>query len=236
MNWKASLTGVVVVAIAGLAVGIALGSKKTTRVTVRTVTVARTVTLAAKTSTTSSTTSTDTSTTTTSSGTPSGGKPSTGSSGTGSEEYYATYLSSQDTEQLDSEATDASLDDNPSSLELKGQTYQNAIAFDLDNEDSNTLESYQLPVPGFATFRCAIAGLDTDASHKSMFKLTIYKNNDNAGATVLYSATFNGPSDTHPITFNTRGATLLVFDWTEPASGEPDDGDEFIMANPVVTR
>jgi hypothetical protein len=166
-----------------------------------------------------------------------GGRPSAGTTASGaSQQYYDVYLAKQDTNQLDNLATDAVFDTTASTLQLKGQTYPHAVAIDLNTHGSSPVtESYQLPIPGFKRFSSPIVGLDTNASAKASYKLTVYKNNDNPGATVLYTATFNGPSDTHPMSFNTHVATDLVFDWSEPSSGEPDNSDQFIMANPVVT-
>jgi hypothetical protein len=231
VNWKSSLTGAVIVAAAGLAAGFAVGGKTTTRT--RTMTVAQTVT-ATVTSTASQNPGSTSNTTRT--------KPSTGTSNGNSsgssQQYYADYLSSQDSSQLNNNATNVSMDENPTSLQLNGQTYAHAVAFDLNN-NSNTqpvTESYQLPVPGFRHFSASLAGLATNASAKASYKLTIYKNNDNPGATALFSASFAGPSGTHPISFDTQGATDIVLDWGEPSSGEPDDPDQFILADPVVAH
>jgi hypothetical protein len=240
VNWRSSLTGALLVAAAGLGVGIAIGGKKTTRIATRTVTVVHRE-VASLPATTSTPTSTSTSTSGTSTSPP--GTTATTSSTTtssaasgGSKQYYANYLSTQDTTQLDSNATHAGLDGNASSLELKGQTYPQAVAFDLSTDGHTPqTESYQLPIPGFTHFSASIAGLATNDSANSSYKLTIYKNNDNPGATVLYTDTFNGPSGTHAIGFDTQGATDLVLDWTEPTSGEPDYSDQFILANPVVS-
>jgi hypothetical protein len=233
VNWKSSLSGAVLVAIAGLVVGVAVGGKTTTHTATATVTVDRTTTVVAESNGTTSTTS---STSTDSAGTAGGTTTTSISTTSGSKQYYADYLANQGTQQLDNNATSASLDSNPSSLQLKGQTYQNAVAIDLSPDGSNPItESYQLPVPGLKHFSSPIAGLNTNASAKTSFKLTIYKNNDNPGATVLYTATFAGPSDTHPISFDTQGATDLVLDWTEPPHGEPSGSYQFIIADPIVT-
>jgi hypothetical protein len=219
-------------------VGIAIGGKKTTNVSTRTITVVHRD-VASLPATTSTSTSTSTSGTSTSpAGTTATTSSTTTSSGpsSSSKQYYANYLSTQDTSQLDSNATNAGLDGNASSLELNGQTYPQAVAFDLSTDGQTPqTESYQLPIPGFKHFSASIAGLATNDSAKSSYKLTIYKNNDNPGATVLYTDTFSGPSGTHAISFDTQGATDLVLDWTEPSSGEPDSSDQFILANPVVS-
>jgi hypothetical protein len=228
MNWISSIVGALLVAVAGLGVGFAIGGKKTTRTVTRTTTVAHTVqmTITAKAPPTnvavaSTTTGATSSTTSTTNG-----------SGTPSREYYATYLASQTT---GSNASNAGLDDNPQNLELNGQTYPHAVALDLYTDNGSTIESYQLPIPGFNHFSASVAGLQTSDSAKASYKLTIYKNNDDPGATVLYSATFTGPSGTHPVSFATQGATDLVLDWANLTNPEADSEDGFIFANPVVT-
>lgn len=224
MNWRASLSAAVIVALAGLAVGVAIGGKtKTTSGGARTITVTKTIT--------TTTGSGGTSTTGSSTSTSGGGGQSA------SQEYYSDYLTAQsNNNDLNTNGTNASLDSSPTSLVLEGQTYQHAVAFDLSPGDSNgQLLSMQLPIPGFTHFSASLAGLATDDSARATYKLTIYKNNDNPGATVLYTATFTGPSGTHPINFDTHGATDIVLDWTQPSSGEPDSSDQFIIADPVVT-
>lgn len=235
MNWKSSLTGAVLVAAAGLAVGAGIGGKTNTS-SDKTITVARTISVTVTTTTPAASTPTTTPVSTTpggssatSTGTTSTGTTSTGTAAT--PEYYATYLSTQNT---GSHASNAQLDGNAARLELKGNTYPNAVAFDLDPNNGNTTESYQLPIPGFATFTSPIAGLQTSDSAGASYTLKVYKNNDNPRATVLYSNTFTGPSGTHPIKFSTLGATDLLFVWTN-IPNEPDDQDEFIMADPLVT-
>jgi hypothetical protein len=229
MRWMSSIVAALIVAAAGLAVGFAIGGKKVTHTLTDTTTIAHTVrmTVTAKAPATpvsvNSTTSHATSSTTS----------TTEGSGSPSQEYYDTYLSTQDT---GSNASNAQLDDGSQNLELKGQTYPHAVALDLDTENGNTTESYQLPIPGFTRFSAPVAGLATSNSAKASYKLTIYKNNDGPGATVLYSATFTGPSGTHAISFDTQSATDLVLDWTNLTNQEPDDGDQFIFANPVVTN
>lgn len=237
MNWKASLTGAVLVAAAGLGVGAAIGGKTTsgTARATTTVTVVHTSTITAA-ATSSTPTSTTASTPTTQTKTTTGTQTSPGSPP--SSQYYAPYVAQQnDNGQLDSLGNNVSLDNSASTLELKGQTYQHAVAFDLgdNNNSSPTTETYQIPVPGFTHFSSPMVGLETNASAQAVYTLKVYKNNMNLGATVLYQATFDGPSDTHPMGFKTDGATDLVFDWLEPTSGEPDGEDSFIMADPVVT-
>jgi hypothetical protein len=233
VNWKSSLFGALLVAAAGLVVGVVVGGKTTTRTDTSTITVASTV----------SRTVTVTTPPTSTGGTTNGGSTTPAPNGSpgptqnNNQQYYSDYLGTQDTGQLDGEATNVGLDSNAATLELKGQTYPHAVAFDLGSNNSYRAvpESFQLPVPGFTSFSSGLTGLDTNASHKASYKLTVYKDNDNPGATVLYTATFNGPSDTHPMKFKTQGATDLIFDWTEPPSGEPDSSDQFIIANPIVT-
>lgn len=229
MKWISSIVGALVVAAAGLAVGFAIGGKKVTHTLTATTTVAHTVRLTVTTKAAATPVSVNSTTTHTGSSSPS----ASGGSGGASQEYYDTYLSSQNT---GNNASDAQLDESPQNLELKGQTYQHAVALDLYTNNSNTTESYQLPIPGFKHFSAPLAGLETSNSAKASYKLTIYKNNDGPGATVLYSGTFTGPSGTHAISFDTQGATDLVLDWTNITNPEPDSPDQFIFANPVATK
>lgn len=231
MNWKASLLGAVIVAATGLAVGAGIGGKTTTDTKTTTVTVAQTITTSATTTpaaTSPSTTDTTSSTDTTAATTPT----------PGSQQYYSDYLGKQDQSQLDSLSTNVSLDSSAPTLQLKGQTYPHAVAFDIGNNTTYapTTESYQVPIAGFKHLSSPIVGLNTNASAQSLYKLKVYKDSaSNPNATVLYHATFNGPSQTHTMSFDTQGATDLVFVWTEPSTGEPDGGDNFIIAEPIVT-
>jgi hypothetical protein len=226
VNWRASLTGAVIVAAAGLATGFAVGGKTTTTTKTRTLTLARTVTDTTTTaSTTASTSSTVAST-----------KAPTSTTG-GQQQYYDDYLSAQNGDQLNNNGQNVSLDSNPASLQLKGQSYVHAVAFDLSADTTHPItERFQLPVPGFKHFSTPLAGLATNNSANANYKLTVYKDNDNPGATVLYSGSFVGPSGAHPISFDTQGATDLVLDWGQPSSGEPESEDQFILADPVVTH
>ena len=242
MSWKSSLTGALLVVIAGLAVGVAIGGKKTTHiVTVTrhntdTKTITLTTTLPAKTTTVTTTATAPVATTPVT--TPAGGTTSTPVStapGNSSRQYYADYVSTQTT---GNNAEQADLDSDPTSLELNGNTYPHAIAFDLQPGGccSQPTDSYQLPIPGFSSFRSALAGLVTSDSASASYKLTIYKNNDNPGAVVLYSNTFTGPSGVHPVSFSTQGATDLLLVWTNTTYDKAnDDQDTFVFADPVVT-
>jgi len=228
MKWTASIIGALIVAAAGLAVGVAIGGKKVTHTLTATTTVAHTVRMTVTAKAPATQVAVSSSTTHASSSTPA----SSSGSGAASQEYYDTYLATQNT---GSNASNAQLDSGPQNLELKGQTYPHAVALDIYTGNGNTTESYQLPIPGFTHFSAPVAGLETSNSAKASYKLTIYKNNDGPGATVLYSATFTGPSGTHAISFDTAGATDLVLDWTNLTNPEPDSPDQFIFANPVVT-
>jgi hypothetical protein len=227
------MTGALLVAAAGLAVGLAIGGKTTNHARTQTTTVTHTVTvttsLAAKTPTGSTNSTTSTSS--------SRGPSSAGGGGGSAQQYYANYLSTQDTSNGGSYA---SLDSSPSTIQLKGQTYSHAVAFDLSpNDSNNNSESYQLAIPVFKHFSASSAGLQTSTPAGNSYKLTIYKNNDNPGATVLYTDTFTGPSGTHAVGFDTQGATDLLFVWASTAgdasSTSANGSDVFVFADPVVT-
>lgn len=228
MNWKSSLTGAVLVIVVGLAVGFAVGGKKSERtITVvrkRIISKTKTVTLATTVAAKSAKTTTSTTTT----------PAATSTTANSSQQYYASYLNTQNT---GTNADQASLDDSPSTQELNGNTYANAVAFDLDpSGNGDPTDTYQLPIPGFTTFTSSVAGLVTSASANASYKLTIYKNNDNPGATVLYSNTFTGPSGTHPVSFKTQGATDLLLVWTNTSYDiNSGNSDTFVFADPVVT-
>ena len=231
MNWKASLAGALVVAAAGLAVGFGVGGKTTDHTSTQTTTVDQTVTV----TTTLASASSGSSGNTTTSGSSSSSTGSGSGGVTSNQQYYSGYLANQNT----SDGSNASLDGNPSTIELKGQTYSHAIAFDLSPNTSNTnSESFQLPIPGFKHFTASLAGLQTSTDAGESYKLTIYKNNDNPGATALYSNTFSGPSGTHPISFDTQGATDLLFVWDSTAADANTtlntSDDVFVVADPVV--
>jgi hypothetical protein len=245
-----------IVAVGGLAVGAIIGGKTTTRV----VTITGTAHLAAQTTPRTPTTGSaghaagaidhaaSTTAATTSASSPAGTGTSTTATSTGStpaaktltpgeQVYYSAYLGEQNTTQLNANATNVQLDSSPDTRQLDGQTYNDAIAFDLSACcNSAQTELYQLPVPGFSRFTSPRIGLETNASANASYKLTVYANNMNAGSPILFTGTFNGPSETRPMSFATGGLTDLVFDWTEPSGGEPNnDGAKFIVADPKVT-
>lgn len=234
MNWKSSLMGAVVVIAAGLGVGVAIGAKKAGRAPTGTTTVARTIRVTV-TTTTPATTSTPTATATTGTST---APPASSKGTTNSQQYYADYLSIQST---GNGGNNASLDSSPSTIELKGQTYSHAIAFDLSPDNSQTnSESYQLPIPGFKHVSASLAGLQTSTPAGDSYKLTIYKDNDNPGATVLYNASFAGPSGTHAVSFDTQGATDLLFVWGSTtadanSTNSSSSPDIFVFADPVIS-
>lgn len=222
MNWRASLLGALIVAAAGLAVGVVIGGKKTTE----TVTVA-----AARTTVTVTTTAPapDTGSSTATTGT-STVPPSTDG---GDGQYLADYLVNQGTTDLNNEASGVSLIDDPSTIQLKGRSYQHAVGFSLNNYSSDN--TFQMPA-GFKRLRSSIIGLGTLSGASTRYRLKIYKDHsDTPNATVLYNQTFHGPSDTHSLDFDTQGATVLVLEWTQTAA-EPDSDNDFIMADAVITR
>jgi hypothetical protein len=93
-----------------------------------------------------------------------------------------------------------------------------------------------MPIAGFRHVSSSIIGLDTLSDASTRYRLKIYKDHsDTPNATVLYNQTFHGPSDTHSLDFDTEGATVLVVEWTQTVE-EPDYENNFIMADPVITR
>jgi hypothetical protein len=246
VNWLASLLGALVVAVAGLAVGAELGHEKTT-VDTRTVTVVHRVAVRASTGHSGGSTSTAGGQSAGATGAAGPGATTsnpTGASGAGGgsgsagpqQDFFADYMATQDTDQLDQQATNVTFDTNPTTLDLNGETYRHAVAFDVPADPADNTASYQVPIAGFSHFASTITGLETTASASATFKLSIYKNTaDSPTATVLYHQTFTGPSGTHPMNFDTQGATDLVFVWSENSASEPDEVDQFILADPVVT-
>lgn len=231
MNWKASLLGALLVAISGLAVGAAIGGKTTTKV--RTVTAAnsvtpttpssqtQTATTTASTPTTASTSSTEESTTET---------PAEG------QQFLAEYLAGQNSEKLSSDADSVTLSGEPSKQELQGQTYPQAVVFEINNFGSGNTASFQVPTPGFRRLTAKAVGLETISNAEAFYKLTIYKNDDSSpSSVVLYQSTFHGPSEIHKMDFDLQGATDLLFVWTKN-SAESDNQDVFILADPVLSR
>jgi hypothetical protein len=225
VNWRASLLGALIVAAAGLAVGVVIGGKRTTETV--TVTAARaTVTVTS----TATVPETGSSTATTGPSTPPGS--TTGGDGA-QQQYLGDYLINQGTTDLNNEASGVSLIDDPSTIQLKGRSYQHAVGFSLNNYSSDN--TFQMPA-GFKHLTSSIIGLGTLSGASTRYRLKIYKDHsDTPNATVLYSQTFHGPSDTHPLDFDTQGATVLVLEWTQTAE-EPDSDNDFIMADPVITR
>jgi hypothetical protein len=230
MNWKASLFGAVLVAVCGLAVGVAVGGKTKTK-TVR-VTVSSTVTATNPAPTESSSTASTTPTDTT-------GTDSTSSGETSPEagqQYLAEYLAGQNSEQLNGDASDVSLSNEPSKQELQGKTYPQAVVFSINNYGSSNTASFQLPTPGFSRLTSRAVGLETISNAETSYQLTVYKNNDSSpNSVVLYRAAFHGPSEIHKMDFGLQGATDILFVWTKSAS-EPDSQDVFILADPVLTQ
>lgn len=238
MNWKASLFGAVLVAVCGLAVGAAVGGKTKTRLV--TVTTERPAVSTPTTPTTETAKTTGeppgtatapgvgTTTTTTPSTTPE--PPAEG------QQYLAEYLAGQESEKLNGDASDVSLSSEPTKQELQGQTYQQAVVFDINNGGSGNTASFQVPTPGFTRLTSKAVGLQTISNAETFYKLTVYKNNDSSpNSVVLYRATFHGPSEVHKMDFALQEATDLLFVWTK-SSSEPDSQDTFILADPVLTR
>lgn len=229
MNWKASLFGAVLVVACGLAVGVAVGGK--TKTNTKTITVASTVT----TTTTapveaSSTTSTPTDATSTESTSSGETPPEAG------QQYLAEYLAGQDSEQLNGDASEVSLSNEPSKQELQGKTYQQAVVFNVSNYGSGNTASFQLPTPGFKRLSSKAVGLETISNAETSYQLTVYKNNDSSpNSVVLYRASFHGPSEVHKMDFALQDATDILFVWTK-SSSEPDGQDVFILADPVLTQ
>ncbi len=229
MNWKASVFGAVLVAVCGLAVGAAVGGKTKTKTKTVRVTVSSTVTTTSPASTAPSSTSSSTSTA-------SNTTSSDETSPEAGQEYLAEYLSSQNSEQLNGDASDVSLSDEPAKQELQGKTYQQAVVFNIENYGSGDTASFQMPTPGFTRLTSKAIGLETISNAETYYKLTVYKNSDSSpDSVVLYQASFHGPSEVHRMDFALQGATDILFVWTKSAS-EPDGKDVFILADPVLTR
>lgn len=232
MSWRATLLGAVPVVIAGLAVGVAIGGKTITQVD--TVTVVKKIRVQAP----AASAQTPTANAATGATTP----PSETAQTSGAkvagpqEQFLADYLNSQGgAETLNNNAENASLNSNPSGQELAGQTYQHAVAFDLDSPDEGTIASYQVPTPGFSRLKSNAIGLDTTANANANYRLTVYKNDDSSpNSVILYQASFKGPSTVRKLNVATQGATDLLFVWTHKAT-EPDDQDTFILADPVLS-
>jgi hypothetical protein len=230
MNWKASLFGAVLVAVCGLVVGVAVGGKTKTK----TITVASTVTTTTTTpapAEVSNTTATTPPDTTNSESTSSGEtSPEAG------QQYLAEYLASQNSEQLNGDASEVSLSNEPSKQELQGKTYQQAVVFSIENYGSSNTASFQIPTPGFKRLSSKAVGLQTISNAETSYQLAVYKNNDSSpNSVVLYRAAFHGPSEIHKMDFALQGATDILFVWTKSAS-EPDGQDVFILADPVLTQ
>jgi hypothetical protein len=233
VNWKASLFGAVLVAVCGLAVGVAVGGKTTTKT--RTVTAPAPAASSAPTTQTPSTSATS-STATTSSTPAAATTSSTAEIPAEGQEYLAEYLAGQNSEKLDGDADSVGLSSEPSKQELQGQTYQQAVVFDISNDGEGNTASFQVPTPGFSRLSSKAVGLETISNAEAFYKLTIYKNDDSSpSSVVLYEATFHGPSEVHKMDFALQGATDLLFVWTKNQS-EPDSQDVFILADPVLTR
>jgi hypothetical protein len=240
MNWRASLFGALVVVAAGLATGIVIGGKTSTRTktatVVRTVTVKTPLSTPASTSTTASTNSTETTTTgTEASESPSASTSPTGNSG---EEYLVDYLESQGgAEALNHNSENAGMDTSASQKELAGQTYAHAVAFDLNEQGEGRLTaSYQIPTPGFTHLTSSAVGLQTSSNANTTYHLAVYKNEDSSPhSVILYQADFHGPSTVRKMSFAIQGATDILFVWTHKTN-EPEAGSTFILAEPVLTR
>jgi hypothetical protein len=242
VNWKSSLIGAVLVAICGVAVGAAVGTKGSGKT--RTVTVTKTSTALANASaittpsTTASTGSTNgtasTPATTTTNTTSASSSAAAEPPGEG-QQYLAEYLAGQEADKLNGDATEVELSSEAGKEELQGQTYQQAVAFNIDRCCENR-STFQIPTPGFTQLASKAVGLQTLTNAEAFYKLTVYKNNDSSpNSVVLYSATFHGPSEIHKMNFGLQGATDLVFVWTK-SSSEPDEQDVFILADPVLSR
>jgi hypothetical protein len=236
VNWKSSVFGAVLVAVCGLAVGVAVGGKTKTKfvtITERAAAVSTPTTEAP--STTGEPTGTVSATTPAEGGTTST-PPTTPEPPAEGQEYLAEYLAGQESEKLDGDANNVSLSGEPSKQELQGQTYQQAVVFDITNDGSGNTASFQVPTPGFTRLTSKAVGLQTISNAETFYKLTVYKNNDSSpNSVVLYHATFHGPSEVHKMDFALQGATDLLFVWTK-SSSEPDSQDTFILADPVLAR
>jgi hypothetical protein len=234
VNWKASLFGAVLVAVCGLAVGVAVGGKKTTKV--RTVTRTEIEPSPSSSQSTSTPSVSTPSTATTTSGVSNTTSTAAVEPPAEGQEYLAEYLAGKNSEQLNGDATSASLSSEPSKQELQGQTYQQAVAFTIANGDEGNSASFQVPTPGFSRLTSKTVGLQTISNAETYYKLTVYKNDDSSpSSVVLYQASFHGPSEVHKMDFALQGATDLLFVWTK-SSSEPDSQDVFILADPVLTR
>jgi hypothetical protein len=233
VNWKASMLGALLVAICGLAVGVAVGGKTTTKVLRVTTTVHAAATTPAaqipSSTTTASTSSTvPVNTTSTSAESP--------TESTGQQEFLAEYLAAQNGEKLSSDASDVSLASEPSKQELQGKTYDQAVVFNINVEEGDSA-SFQVPTPGFSRLTSKAVGLETISNAEAAYKLTVYKNDDSSpDSVVLYQASFHGPSEVHKMDFALQGATDLLFVWTKSSASPSDAQDVFILANPVLTQ
>jgi hypothetical protein len=241
MSWKASLLGAVLVVAAGLAVGVAIGGKTTTRTD--TVTVVRKVKVSVPPPTTTTTAVTTTAVTTPTSTTATTPSNTTSSktaslSGNSDEEYLTDYLESQGgAEALNHNSENAAMDTIPTQRELEGQTYPHAVAFDLNEQgvDGRLTASYQIPTPGFTKLTSNAVGLQTSSNASTIYHLVVYKNEDSSpDSIVLYQADFRGPSTVHKMSIAIQGATDLLFVWTHKAR-EPEEGSTFVLADPVLT-
>jgi hypothetical protein len=233
MNWKASLIGALLVAACGAGVGVAVGGKTNTKVVRLTQPTTVTVTVPSPTTTSSTTASTPATSSTSVSSTSTANE--TAAEG-GHQQYLAEYLAGQNAEQLAGDATNVSLSSEPTKQELQGQTFQQAVVFDIGNEDGGNSASFQIPTPGFSRLSAKSLGLQTVSNAEAYYKLTVYKNDDSSpSSVVLYQASFHGPSEVHGMNIGLQGATDLLFVWTKTSS-EPDGQDVFILANPVLTR
>jgi hypothetical protein len=227
VNWRATVLGAIVVVIAGAATGAAIGGKSETEVRTQTVDQTVTVTTTAKQAPTQETTTGETE-----------GKSEQPKAPPPQHELFLSeYLQTQGgAEVLDRNAEDVSLSSSAEREELAGQTYQNAVAFTIDGQSEFLKASYQIPTPGFTRFTVPSAGLKTTSNAKAAYQLTIYKNEDSApSATVLYRASFRGPSTVRKIDFALQGATDVLLVWTHKTP-EPESEDTFILAEPVLSH
>jgi hypothetical protein len=232
VNWKASLLGAALVAGSGLVVGAAIGGKTTTKV-VRLTTTAPVAPVA---DTKEATETTQSENNTSSVTEPAESTVESPSESGGKEVYLAEYLAGQGSEQLEKDATNVSLSSEPTKQALQGQTYQQAVVFDV-NTYGSTASSFQMPTPGFSRLTSKAVGLEINSSAEASYKLTVYKNNDSSpSSVVLYRATFHGPSEVHKMDFALQGATDVLFVWTKPGSPESSTQDVFILADPILTR
>jgi hypothetical protein len=238
VNWKSSLIGAVLVAICGVAVGAAVGTKSSGKTHTVTVTKTTTTLSSASAITTPSTSTTDGTASTPSTATTGPASASTSPAaeppGEG-QEYLAEYLAGQEADKLNADASEVELSSEAGKEELQGQTYQQAVAFNIDR-CCESRSTFQIPTPGFTQLASKAVGLETITNAEAFYKLTVYKNNDSSpNSVVLYSATFHGPSEVHKMSFSLQGATDLLFVWTK-SSSEPDEQDVFILADPVLSR